>query len=170
MVQGLQHDARTEGPVADDRHGSGGLRRAAAGHRHERMPGDAACGAAGVAGEEQVVVAFHRVGIAHQSAAEADGVEIVVAAGNQLVRIDLMARVPDQAIAAEVERGVQRQRELDHAQVGGEVRRPPRCQAARASRISAANCGQLLQRKPLQVARGVDRGKNLVHQRFLSRT
>ncbi len=97
--------------------------------------------AAGVAGHEQVVVAFVRVGVAHQAPLGAHRAELVVAAGDQLVRIDLVAGVPDQPVAAEVERGVQRQAKLDHAQVRGEVGRAvarPGCTAPRASRRPAA--------------------------------
>ena len=56
--------------------------------------------------------------------------ELVVAAGDELVRIDLVAGVPDQPVAAEIEGGVQGQRQLDDAQVGGEMGRARGRQAA----------------------------------------
>ena len=74
-----------------------------------------------MAGHEQVVVALGRVGVAHQAALGADRVELRGAAGDQLVRIDLVAGVPDQPVLGEVEDEVQRQAELDDAEVGGEV-------------------------------------------------
>ncbi len=169
VVQSLQHDAGTEGPVADDRDAVplflGPQQVVRATHAQ-----DATRGAAGVARKEKVVFAFRRVGIPHQSATDADRLEILVASGNQLVRIDLMAGVPDQAIAAEVEGGVQGQGELDHAQIGGEVGRPPRGKAAQGLADLAGQLHQFLLRKSLQVAGGFDLRKNLVHQRSLSRT
>ena len=45
----------------------------------------------------------------------------VVAAGEQLVRIALMADVPDELVARRVERVVQRDRQLDDAEPGADV-------------------------------------------------
>ena len=50
-----------------------------------------------------------------------DGVEPVAAAGQHLVRIGLVPDVPDQAVVRRVEDVVQRDRELDRAEAGGEV-------------------------------------------------
>ena len=50
-----------------------------------------------------------------------DRVEPIAASGDQLVRIALMAGVEYQLIARRVENVVQRQRELDDAQVAAEV-------------------------------------------------
>ena len=44
-----------------------------------------------------------------------------IAARDQLVRIDLMAGVPDQPVVAKVERQMQGQAQLDDAQIRGEV-------------------------------------------------
>ena len=108
-------------PVADHRHGMAisfaEQLVAAVQSEHGR---DAA---AGMAGHEQVVGAFVRIGIAHQAAVGADRGKLAVAAGDQLVRIDLMAGVPDQPVAAEVERRVQGQAELDDAQVRSKMGR-----------------------------------------------
>ena len=169
VIQGLEHDARTERSIAHDGHGIAvffGPQQVIGTSQAD----DAACRAAGVAGEEEVVFAFGRVGIAHRAAAEADVVEILVAAGDQLVRIDLMARVPDQAIAAEIEAGMQRERQLDDAQVRGEMGRAPRAEAKERLADFGGQIGQLLEVQPQQVGRRVDRGKNLVHQRSLSKT
>ena len=76
-------------------------------------------------GHEQVEGAFGRVGVAHQTPFGPDRVQHGGAAGDQLVGIDLMAGVPDQAVLGEVEGQVQGQAELDHAEVAGEVGRPP---------------------------------------------
>jgi hypothetical protein len=54
-------------------------------------------------GAERIVIAFGSLGEAGQSAAGAQGADAVAAAGQDLVRIGLMADVPDQAIARGVE-------------------------------------------------------------------
>ena len=169
MVQGLQDNARTEGPVANDRYRAtvlvGPHHLIGAAHAQ-----GATRGTTGMAREEEVVGAFGRVGISHQAATDAHGMEFLVASGNQLVRIDLMTGVPDQPVAAEVESRVQGQGELDHTEVGGEMGRPPRSEAAQGLADLGGQLGQLRVRQGLQVVRGTDRGKNLVHQRFLSKT
>ena len=45
----------------------------------------------------------------------------VAAAGEDLVRVGLMADVPDQPVVRRVEDVVQRHRQLDHAQAGTEM-------------------------------------------------
>ena len=55
--------------------------------------------AAGVAGHEQVERALGRIGVTHQAPLGPDRVQAAGAAGDQLVGIDLVARVPDQAVA-----------------------------------------------------------------------
>ena len=45
----------------------------------------------------------------------------VLASGEQLVRVALVADVEEQPIVAEVEDVVERDREFDHAEVGGQV-------------------------------------------------
>ena len=51
----------------------------------------------------------------------ANRVEAILASGYQLVRICLMADVPDESVFGEVENVVQGKRDLHGAQVGGEV-------------------------------------------------
>ena len=76
---------------------------------------------AGVAGHEQVVGALVGVRVAHQAALRADRAEAAEAARDQLVGIDLVARIPNEAIAAEVEDAMQGEAELHDAEVRGEV-------------------------------------------------
>ena len=95
-----------------------------------------------MAGHEQVVGAFVRIGIAHQPALGADGLELRVAARDQLVRIDLMAGVPDQAVLAEIEGQVQGQAQFDDAEVAGEMGRP---NAQHAHQFVAHLLGELRQ-------------------------
>ena len=113
-------------------------------------------GAAGVAGHEQVEGALGRVGVAHQAPLGPDRVQLVGAAGDQLVGIDLVAGVPDQAVLGEVEGQVQRQAELDDAEVAGEV---GRAAADDADQLGAHLRGELLElgvRQALQVGRRFD--------------
>ncbi len=169
VVQCLQDDAGTEGPVAHDRH-----RTAVFLGPYQVIGTTHAQGATrsttGMARKEQVVRTFGRIGISHEAAADTHGMKVLVAPGEKLVRVDLMTGVPDQSIAAEVEGRVQGQGEFNHAQVGGKMRRPPRCEATQGLADLGGQLGQFLMRQPLQIARGADRGKNLVHQRFLSKT
>ena len=74
--------------------------------------------AAGVPGHEQVERALGRVGVAHQAPLGPDRVQTRGAAGDQLVGIDLVAGVPDQAVLGEVEAQVQ---------APGRARRRPGC-------------------------------------------
>ncbi len=70
---------------------------------------------------ERVVFAFRALGEAGQAAALAQRPDAVAAAGDDLVRIGLVAHVPDQAVARRVENIVQGDGELDHAQSRPEV-------------------------------------------------
>ena len=57
-----------------------------------------------------------RDGKRREAALLLDGVELVAAAGEHLVRIGLVADVPDEAVARRVEDVVQRDGELDRAE------------------------------------------------------
>ena len=98
VVHGLEDDAAGKGAVADHGHDASVFLRPQqiVAALHAQGGADAA---SGVAGHEQVVFAFGRVGIAHQPALGPHRVELLVAAGEHLVRVDLMAGVPDQAVA-----------------------------------------------------------------------
>ena len=76
---------------------------------------------AGVAGHEQVVIAFLRVGVAHQPATLSHRLEFRKPAGQQLVRIDLVPGVPDQPVATKVIDQVQGDGEFHDAEVAGEM-------------------------------------------------
>ena len=66
-------------------------------------------------GAERVVFAFGPLGEAGQAAALAQGADAIAAAGEDLVRIGLMADIPDQPVARRVEHIMQRHRQLDDA-------------------------------------------------------
>ena len=75
-------------------------------------------------GHEEVVITFVGIWVAHQATLRPNGGKIVVASRDQLVRIDLMPRIPDHSIPAEVVNAVERQGQFDDAQVGRKVGRP----------------------------------------------
>ncbi len=70
---------------------------------------------------ERIVVAFGPLGEAGQPATGAEGANAIAAAGQDLVRIGLMADVPDQTVARGVEHIVQRRRQFDDAEAGAEM-------------------------------------------------
>src|SRR5262249_32750433 len=61
------------------------------------------------------------VRITHEPALGPDRFELLVAAGDELVRIDLVPGVPDESVLREVEAEVQGEAQLDDAEVAGEV-------------------------------------------------
>jgi hypothetical protein len=76
-----------------------------------------------VAGADDVVVGLEDRAERRQTLVLPDRREAVAAAGQDLVRIGLMADVPDDLVAWRLEQAVQRDRDLSGAQVGAEV--PP---------------------------------------------
>ena len=80
-----------------------------------------------MADAEGVVLAFVALRERRQAVLLLDRRDAVAAAGEDLVRIALVADVPDQAVARRVVQVVQRDGQLDHAEAGAEM-------AARASR------------------------------------
>ena len=105
-----------------------------------------------MARHEEVVGALVGIRVAHQAALGANRAEATKASGDQLVRIDLVARVPDEPIAAEVEDPVQRQAELHHAQVGGKVGRAAGRDFAERLAHLGGELLKLLRREPLEIA------------------
>ena len=113
IVHGLIGHARAHGAVADDGHDAvvaAGLiaGRAEAQRRRDR--------GRGVGRAERVVFAFGPLGEARQTAALAQGADAVAPAGEDLVRIGLVADVPDQDVLGRLIDMVQRHRQLDHPQ------------------------------------------------------
>ena len=75
----------------------------------------------GMRGAERVVFALGALGEAGEAAALAQRADAVAPAGQNLVRIGLMADVPDEAVARRVEHVVQRDRQFDDAETGAEM-------------------------------------------------
>ena len=72
-------------------------------------------------GAKGIVVALGALGETAQAAAGAQRANAVSAAGQDLVRIGLMADVPDQAVAGSVEDVMDRCRQFDDAETGAEM-------------------------------------------------
>ena len=72
-------------------------------------------------GAERVVFALGALGEAGEPAALAQRADAVAAAGEDLVRIGLVADVPDQPVGRRVEDVMQRHRQLDHAEAGAKM-------------------------------------------------
>ena len=72
-------------------------------------------------GAERIVFALGALGETGQSAALAHGADAVAPAGQDLVRIGLMADVPDQLVVRGVEDVMQGDGQLDHAEAGAEM-------------------------------------------------
>ena len=89
----------------------------------------AAAGASGrgrrVGRAERVVFALGALGEAGEPAALAERTDAVAAAGQDLVRVGLMADVPDQAIARRIEDVMQRDRQLHRTEVGRQMAAGP---------------------------------------------
>ena len=75
----------------------------------------------GMPGLKAVVYAFTPAGKARQAAVGAQRVKGLIAPRNQLVRIGLMADIEKDFVLWRIEHTVQRQRNLHHAQVGGQM-------------------------------------------------
>ena len=70
---------------------------------------------------EAIVLAFGAEHEAVEAARLADGVEAVAASGEQLVDVGLMADVENEAVGRRVENGVERDGQLDHAEIRPEM-------------------------------------------------
>ena len=95
---------------------------------------------------EQVVLTLRRVGVAHQPPFGPHRLKLVVATGEQFVGIDLVARVPDQSIAAKVERRVQGDAQFDDPQI--------RCEMCAAASDQVAQHIANLNGQPFQLRQG----------------
>lgn len=93
-----------------------------------------------MAGAERVVVALGALGEAGQAAAGAQGADAVAPAGQDLVRVGLVADVPDQAVARGVEHIVQCGSQFDHAEPGAEM---PAGDRYRVDRLQSQFVGDL---------------------------
>ncbi len=154
IVHGLVSHAGGHRAVAD--HGNDIILAAGevARHRHAERRRDRG---RGMGGAERIVIAFGSLGETGQPAAGAKRADAVAAAGQDLVRIGLVADVPDQAIARGVEHVVQRRRQFDDAEAGAEM---PACNRDGIDGFLAqfvGNLPDLFHLEPAQIGRGADR-------------
>jgi hypothetical protein len=110
-----------------------------------------------VAGAHDVVLGLEDRAEGRQALVLADRVELVAAAGQHLVRVGLVADVPEDLVAGRVEKAVEGDRELAGAEVGAEVA------ADLADRVDDQRPGllgdplELVVGAPGEVVRAVDR-------------
>ena len=108
-------------------------------------------------GAERIVVAFGALGETGQPAAGAQGADAVAAAGQDLVRIGLMADVPDQAVARGVEDVMDRGGQLDDAEAGAEMAAGDRDGVDGFLTQLVGDLPDLFHLEPAQIVRGADR-------------
>jgi hypothetical protein len=119
LVDRLEGDAAGHGAVADDGDDLAVLAGAVA---HGLLEADGvADGGRGVAGAHDVVLGLCDRAERGQALVLADRLELVAAPGDDLVRVGLMADVPDDLVSRRVEQGVHCHSDLAGAQVGAEV-------------------------------------------------
>ena len=118
VVERFKGDAVGEGGVSGD--GDDMLMAAGeiAGDGHAEGGGERG---AGVARAVAVVLALGAQHEAVEAAGLADGVELLAAAGEDLVDVGLVADVEDDLVLGRIEDGVQGEGELDDAEIGAEV-------------------------------------------------
>ena len=116
-----------------------------------------------------VIRALVADGKARNAAVLANGWETVAATSQNLVAISLVAHVPDDLVAWRVEGVMERQRQLDRAQTGGEVAADLGDHADEIVSQFFRHDGQCRARHLLEVGRRIDVGQVLViHQDFLA--
>ena len=120
LVDRLEGDAAGHRAVADHRDDAAGVELAARAHRL-LDPDRVADRGRGVAGAHDVVLGLGDRAERREAAVAADRRELVAAAGQDLVRVGLVADVPEDLVARGVEQRVQRDGELAGAEVRAEV-------------------------------------------------
>ena len=125
-------------------------------HRHAEAGGDRG---GRMRGAERVVFALGALGEAGKPAALAQRADAVAPAGENLVRIGLMADVPDQPVGGRVEDGVQRYGQFDHAQAGAEMAAGLGHRVDGLETQFVGQLPELLRRQVLHVARQLGRGR-----------
>ena len=118
IVQRLVGHAGRHRAVADDGDDVVGAAGKVARRRHAEPGGDRG---RGMRRAEGVVFALRALGEAGEAVALAERADALAPAGQDLVRIGLMADVPDQAVARRVEDVVERDGQLDDAEAGAEM-------------------------------------------------
>ena len=71
-----------------------------------------------MAGNKRIVMTFTRFGKAADAAGQSQRIEVLVPPGEQLVRVCLMADVPDKSVVGIVEDSMQSNRQLNRSERG----------------------------------------------------
>ena len=153
QVEALEGFARSQGAVADDGDDAVVLPFQIPGRGHAEGGGD---GGGGVAHAEEVVGALGKAREARQPSPAAQGAELAVPAGEDLVGIGLVPHVPDELVPVEVEFRKQGQGELDGAQRGGEMAAVFRAHGNDAPAQLAGKALQFRVGEPAHVAGALD--------------
>ena len=164
IVERLEGHAGAHGTIADHRHvapaaGPLVLAQVARGHRHAQRRRNRG---GRMRGAEGVVLALAAPRKARQALILPQRGHLVAPAGEDLVRIGLMAHVPDQPVMRGVEHIVQRDGQFHRTQIGRQV--PPGTRHGVQNELPqlVGQLGQLLPLQRAQVGRTVDTGQ----QRF----
>ncbi len=153
-MQGLVGDAAGERAVAD--HGGDAAVLADPVAHRLLQPDPVADRGRGVAGAHDVVLGLEDRAERREAVVLANRRQALAAAGEDLVRVGLVADVPEHLVARRVEQAVQRHRQLAGAEVGAEV---PADLADRVDDVGAHLLRHLLQLlvvEIVQVGGGVD--------------
>src|SRR5580692_6089382 len=107
-------------------------------------------------GAERIVFAFGALGEAGKAAALAQCADAITAAGENLVRVGLMADVPNQPVGRRIENIMQRDGELDHAEAGAEMAAGHRDSVDGLTAQFVSHLPQLSGLKVPEIVRGFD--------------
>ena len=161
VVQGLKSHARAHGTVANDGHRVALLALLLGRQRHAQGRRD---GGGRVRRAKGVVLAFVAPGETRQAAQLAQRVHAIAPAGQDFVRVSLVAHVPHQAIVGGVKHIVQGHGQLHCAQVRAQM---PACARDALEQVGPQllrQSGQLRAGQAAQIGRAVDGVKQGVHQ------
>jgi len=111
---------------------------------------------AGMADGELVIFAFFRVGKAAYAVGFAEQLKLVFPAGDDFMRIALVADVPEQFVLFEIEGVVQRQRQFHDAEVAGQMSTGLRDRAENKPAYFIGKGVQLLYGQLFEVRRAID--------------
>ena len=160
VVHRFERNAVGQGGIAKDRHHVFIAAALVAGGADAQGGGKRG---AGVRRAVAIVLALRAQGEPAQAARAANGVKAALAAGQQLVDVNLVAHVPEKLVLGRVEDVMQRQRQLHHAEVRSHV---PAVLGQHGDEFMPDLLGQLLQliqRQLLDVRRAVHHLEILAH-------
>ena len=160
VVEPFEGQPAAHGPIADDgHHVLVGLAALHGGHTHAERSRNRV---GGVAAREGVIFALGRRGKRPHASPAAIGVERVAAPGENFVPVGLVSHVPNDAIVGGGKHVVQRHRQFDGAEAGGQVAGILRQFVEDVGTQFAAELRQLPKAQFAQVRRAVDAGEERV--------